>query len=127
MSLFGIGVDLCDISRIERSLEKHGARFAEKILHPKESAIFERHKFPARFLAKRFAAKEACAKALGTGIAEGVIMPDIEVSNDARGKPVLRLHGVAKKRVDELSLAKLHLSISDEKHYAIAQVMIECQ
>ena len=125
MSIYGIGVDLCDINRVEKSLDKYCEAFANKILHPNEKIIFDQHRFKARFLAKRFAAKEAFAKALGTGIADGVTLPDIEVRNNELGKPFLILHGKTKSKLESIDSAHAFLSISDEKHYAIAQVIIE--
>ncbi len=125
MSIYGIGIDLCDIDRVEKSLDKYSEAFANKILHSNEKSIFDARKFKARFLAKRFAAKEAFAKALGTGIAEGVILPDIEVQNDSLGKPYLVLHGKTQERLTQIEGCQVYLSISDEKHYAIAQVIIE--
>ena len=125
MSIHGIGIDLCEIERVSSSLEKLGDRFADKILHPNEKALFNEQKFKGRYLAKRFAAKEAFSKALGTGIAEGVILPDIEVVNNKKGKPELRLHGATENKLAEIGATKVHLSISDEKQFAIAQVLIE--
>lgn len=125
MSIYGIGIDICDISRIEKSLSRHAEAFASKILHFEEKKIFDRHRFKARFLAKRFAAKEAFSKAFGTGIADGINLTDIEVKNNLSGKPYLVLHGMAKTKFETLNNAALHLSISDEKMYAIAQVIIE--
>ncbi len=125
MSIIGIGIDLCEIERIEASLEKYKDAFANKILHPEEKKIFDQHRFKARYVAKRFAAKEAFAKALGTGIAHGVTLPDIEVRNDDFGKPILFLHGKTRIKFEQSGASKLHLSISDERNYAIAQVIIE--
>jgi holo-[acyl-carrier protein] synthase len=125
MSIYGTGIDLCDIDRVEKSIAKYSEAFANKILHPSEKAIFDSTKYKARFLAKRFAAKEAFAKALGTGIAEGVTLPDIEVKNDPLGKPYLVLHGKTQKKLGLINAPHVHLSISDEKHFAIAQVIIE--
>ncbi len=125
MSIYGIGIDICDISRIEKSLSRNADAFADKILHSEEKIIFDQRRFKARFLAKRFAAKEAFSKAFGTGIAEGVNLHDIEVKNNSAGKPYLVLHGKAKQKFEEIAGASLHLSISDEKLYAIAQVIIE--
>lgn len=125
MSILGIGVDLCEIERVDASLQQLGERFATKILHPNEKRQFDAHRFQGRYLAKRFAAKEAFAKALGTGIAGGVVLPDIEVANDAQGKPELHLHGEAARQLKRHGDCRVHLSISDEKHYAIAQVVIE--
>ncbi|TQV75380.1 holo-ACP synthase [Aliikangiella marina] len=125
MSIFGIGIDLCEIERIEESLERHGERFARKVLNSNELEIMAKQKFKARYLAKRFAAKEAFAKAMGTGIADGLILPDIEVYSDQAGKPHIRLHGKAAEKLNELGDMVVHLSISDEKETAIAQVVIE--
>jgi len=125
MSIYGIGIDICEITRVEKSLTRDAEAFSSKILHPDEKNIFDKHNFQARFLAKRFAAKEAFAKALGTGIADGVILPDIQVKNNELGKPYLKLHGEALSKMAHISGAQLHLSISDEKHYAVAQVIIE--
>lgn len=125
MSILGIGVDVCEVARICSSLEKHGDLFAEKILHQNEKLCFQQTKQKARYLAKRFAAKEAFAKALGTGISQGVSLPFIEVSNDDLGKPQITLHQATKTRFDVLGGGAIHLSISDERQFAVAQVVIE--
>ena len=125
MSIVGIGIDLCDIDRVAKSLKKHADLFADKILHPAEKIIYQQHKFKAKFLAKRFAAKEAFAKAMGTGIADGVILTNIEVYNNELGKPLLRLHGSTLDKLQAKRECQGHLSISDEVNYAIAQVIIE--
>lgn len=125
MAIFGIGVDLCEIARVEKLYLRQPQAFAAKILHPNEQQLLARSKFPERFLAKRFAAKEAFAKAMGTGVAEGIILPDIEVANDIVGKPFIIPHGGSLQRINQLGRWQIHLSISDEKHYAVAQVLIE--
>lgn len=126
MSIYGIGVDICEVARIKESLTKHSQAFVNKILHVNEQKIFQQHKLQAKYLAKRFAAKEAFAKALGTGIAEGVGFTEIEVINDKQGKPFLNLHGNTKLHLKTLAeKVNVHLSISDEKQYAVAQVIIE--
>lgn len=125
MSIYGIGIDLCEVQRMQESLDRHGQRFVNKVLHPTEIQILSSHKFKARYLAKRFAAKEAFAKAMGTGIAEGLILPDIEVFSDDMGKPHIRLHGKAIDKLQQIGNVAVHLSISDEKETAIAQVIIE--
>lgn len=125
MSIYGIGIDLCDIARIEKILQRpNNQAFAKKVLHPQEMKVFDSHRFQARFLAKRFAAKEAFAKALGTGIAEGVTLADVQICNNGQGKPYLVLHGASLKKIDTIG-GKPHLSISDERQHAIAQVIIE--
>ena len=125
MSIFGIGIDIVQIDRVRSSLDRLGDAFAKKILHPNEFEKFNSHKLKDRYLAKRFAAKEAFAKALGTGIVEGVTLPRIEVINSQQGKPEIILHGVTRERVDSLNIQSIFVSISDEKEYAVAQVVLE--
>lgn len=125
MAILGIGTDLVVIERIEAVLSRHGERFVERVLHANEMLRFRDSSKPARFLAKRFAAKEAVAKALGTGIAEGVALHDIEVANDALGKPHVLLHGGARLRALKLSAEHIHLSISDEREHALAYAVLE--
>ncbi len=125
MSIYGIGIDIVQIDRMKQSIDKHGDTFVKKILHPNE---FKKHlalNNKERFLAKRFAAKEAFAKALGTGIVEGVTLPRIEIVNDKEGKPSFILHGTTRDKLDQLSIKSVFLSISDEKQYAVAQVVLE--
>jgi len=125
VSIFGIGVDIVKIDRVKASLLRHGDDFAKKILNENELKKFLALKNQAAFLAKRFAAKEAFAKALGTGIVEGVTFPMIEVVNNDNGKPEIVLHGETKKRVDAHAIHSIFLSLSDEKDYAVAQVVLE--
>jgi len=125
MSIFGIGVDIVEIDRIVSSIERHGQSFAEKILHHNEFEHYLELKFKERYLAKRFAAKEAFAKALGTGLVDGITLPRIEIVNYDSGKPHIVLHEKAKEIFDSLNLHSIHLSISDEKKYAVAQVILE--
>ena len=125
MSLFGIGIDIVQIDRMESMIKKHGDSFAKKVLHKNELESYLGSKYPSRFLAKRFAAKEAFSKAFGTGIVEGVTLPNIEISNDEVGKPFIELHGNTRSRFDNCEAAEIFLSISDEKKYAVAQVLIE--
>ncbi|MFH0257369.1 holo-ACP synthase [Vibrio rumoiensis] len=125
MAIVGLGTDIADIERIEKSLQRSGQAFAERILHPTELAIFHGLKQQGRYLAKRFAAKEAASKALGTGIACGVSFQHFEIENDALGKPLLKLHGKAKEIAETQGVKQIHLSISDEKRYAMATVILE--
>ena len=124
MSLIGIGTDIIQIDRIRNSMERHGIAFAKRILHPNELVIFAERNNDIAYLAKRFAAKEALAKALGTGIAQGVAFVDIETNNNQQGKPELLLHGKTQAKADELGVKKSHLSLSDEKEYAVAYVVL---
>ena len=130
--IIGIGIDLIDIRRIEILLGKHGARFKERYFTAGEVQLVEERAASGRdilTLAKRFAAKEACAKALGTGFVDGLRMQEIEVCLDERGKPYLCLsgkaHDLAKSLTPEGMKTILHLSLTDEPPYAQAQVIIE--
>lgn len=130
--IIGTGIDLLDIRRLEKIIEKHGARFQERYYTDKEVAKAQKRQGSGGdilVLAKHFAAKEACAKALGTGFIDGIYMKDIEVINDNRGKPELKLYNGALKRLNDMlpsgSKACIHISLTDEPPYAQAQVIIE--
>jgi len=127
--IVGLGVDLCDIRRIERALEKYGERFTRRCFTPVERAKADGRKARAATYAKRFAAKEACAKALGTGLGQGVSWQDMGVVNDVFGRPTLELSGKALERLARLTPpgheARVHLTLTDEYPLAQAQVMIE--
>ncbi len=131
--IVGIGNDLCNISRVEQTLERFGERFLNRIFTPTERKKAERRKGVARVyaatLAKRFAAKEACSKALGTGFRRGVFWRDIGVVNAPSGKPTIALTGGAAARLAELTppghTAAIHLTMTDDYPWADAQVIIE--
>lgn len=125
MAIVGLGTDIAEIDRFEKSLSKLGEAFAKRILTEPELVTFHATKQQSRFLAKRFAAKEAASKALGTGIAKGVTFHDFIVSNDINGKPVLSLHNQALAYATSAGVTHIHLSISDERHYAVATVIFE--
>jgi holo-[acyl-carrier protein] synthase len=126
--ILGIGTDLVDIRRIERAIERHGERFLNRIFTETERARAERRVNVAATYAKRFAAKEACAKALGTGFRQGVFFRDIGVANLPSGKPTLRLAGGALKRLDALTpkgcRADIDIALTDEWPIAQAFVII---
>ncbi len=127
--IIGLGTDLCDIRRVEKVLEKHGERFTMRVFSEIERKRSERRQhFRASSYAKRFAAKEACAKALGTGFARGVFMSDLRVVNLASGQPTMELSGGALGRLRELTPAgfeaRVFVSLTDEYPYAYAQVII---
>lgn len=127
--IVGIGSDLCDIRRIARTLERHGARFTHRVFTDGERARCYRRAARAEGYARRFAAKEACAKALGTGLSAGVFWRDMEVVNLPSGQPTLRLAGGAAERLAELlpagHAARLHVSLTDDPPMAQAFVIIE--
>ena len=126
--IIGIGSDLIDIRRIERSLERYGERFIVRLFTDVERARSERRKQRAASYAKRFAAKEACAKALGTGIRRGVWWRDMGVVNMPSGRPTMLLTGGARKRLDALTpkghRAQIDITITDEGPMAVAFVVI---
>ena len=124
MRIIGIGTDIVEISRIEALLERHPQRFAERILHAQELATFGQVTAKAAWLAKRFATKEAVAKALGTGIGKDVHLQEIETAHDERGKPILRLHGVTLATAQRLGVMKCDLSVADERSHALAFVVL---
>lgn len=121
----GIGVDIVEIKRMQESLARLGERFAQRILAEHEFNDFQSQKFPEKFLAKRFAAKEAAVKALGTGFSHGISMQHISVEHDELGKPILSFHHTAQQIVANKKIKTVHLSIADENHYAIAYVVVE--
>ncbi|MFC6197441.1 holo-ACP synthase [Ponticaulis profundi] len=128
--IIGMGQDMADIRRIEQTLERFGERFKNRVYTPTEIALAERRKLSAATYAKRFAAKEACAKALGTGVPRrGVHWKHMGVVNLPTGKPTLELTGGAAKRLAELTpkgwTSHVHLSITDDMPYALAMVIIE--
>ncbi|MER8443544.1 holo-ACP synthase [Mesorhizobium sp. M1066] len=127
--IIGIGSDLIDIRRIEKSLERHGQRFIQRIYTEIEQARSENRQARAASYAKRFAAKEACAKALGTGLAQGVFWRDMGVVNLPSGAPTMALTGGAQARLDKIlpkdHRAAIHLTITDDFPLAQAFVIIE--
>ncbi|MBI4739978.1 MAG: holo-ACP synthase [Betaproteobacteria bacterium] len=122
--IVGIGTDIVAATRLGKLYERHGERALEKLLAPAERADFAHSRDPARFLAKRFAAKEAFGKALGIGVAAPATLPNLAIVHDDRGKPAF---GYAPELAAYLSERGLvaHLSISDEKEYAVAFVILE--
>ncbi|MCJ2128917.1 holo-ACP synthase [Methylobacterium sp. E-045] len=127
--IVGIGSDLCDIRRIERSLERYGERFTHRIYTDGERARSDGRAARAPSYARRFAAKEACAKALGTGMSHGVFWRDMEVVSAASGAPSLHLTGGAAERLRAMipagHSAKIHVTLTDDPPMAQAFVIIE--
>jgi holo-[acyl-carrier protein] synthase len=126
--IIGIGNDIIDIRRVERTLERFGERFIQRIFTTTERARSERRAGRVESYAKRFAAKEACSKALGTGFRRGVYWRDMGVVNMASGKPTMELKGGAAKRLAELvptgMTAQIDVTITDEPPIAQAFVII---
>ncbi len=127
--IIGLGSDLCDARRIAKTIERHGERFLGRIFTPAERAKAERRANRAETYAKRFAAKEACAKALGTGLRAGVFWRDMGVVNLPSGAPTMALTNGAAERLAEITpaghRAQIHLTITDDFPLAQAFVIIE--
>lgn len=124
MSIGGVGTDIVETARIRGLVNRYGDRFARRILTPGEQAACPPGEV-AGHIAKRFAAKEAAAKALGCGLAEGVRFHDLEIHNQPNGRPCLMLHGEALARAHRLGVDVYHVTLSDERYYAIAFVILE--
>lgn len=126
--ILGVGIDLCDIRRIERALDRHGERFTARVFTEAERTKAARRAHAAGVFAQCFAAKEACTKALGTGLRRGVFLRDIAVMNHPSGQPYLKLDGGARRRLAELTPpgmeARIDVSMSDEFPMANAVVVI---
>lgn len=122
--IFGIGTDIVRVARMQQSLDKHGERFARRILTEQELAGYQQANKPANYLAKRFAAKEATAKAMGTGFRNGLSLKHINVGHDDQGKPLLEFSGLAADFMEEQGINEAHISLADEKEYAVAFVTL---
>lgn len=127
--IFGIGTDIIRVSRVEAALARNGERFAEKILGPEELETYRRRKTDVaargmRFLATRFAAKEAFSKALGLGMRMPMTWQAMQVLNDPSGKPVAVVNGALKEWMEQQGLSAM-VSITDEAEYAVAFVIVE--
>lgn len=123
--IFGIGTDIVDYARIETMWARYGMRFATRVLSERESLDYQASSNAARFLAKRFAAKEAFAKAVGTGLRDPVSLRRISISHDGLGKPVLQFDDVLHDHLAQLGISGHHLSISDERTTIVAFVVLE--
>ncbi|CAH6661069.1 holo-ACP synthase [Pseudocitrobacter vendiensis] len=125
MAILGLGTDIVEITRIDEVIARSGDRLARRVLTDNEWAIWETHQQPVRFLAKRFAVKEAAAKAFGTGIRNGLAFNQFEVYNDEMGKPKLRLWGEAQILAEKMGVVHIHVTLADERRYACATVILE--
>ena len=125
--IYGVGTDVVEIGRIEKALKRFGDRFARRILCPPELERFLHHRLRANYLAKRFAAKEAFTKALGTGIHAPANWHGVWVTNLPSGKPVLNYTDRLKDLLARRKISSSHLSLSDERGIAFATVILECE
>jgi holo-[acyl-carrier protein] synthase len=125
--ILGIGADVVGVARLEAAIARHGPAFAERILSPQEMAEYAKQAQPARFLSKRFAAKEALGKATGQGLRSPVSLHNITVAHDELGKPAFVFAEQLADYLQRLGVGRHHLSISDEKEYAVAFVVLEAR
>jgi len=125
MAIFGIGTDIVDIARLQSALERHGEAFAAKLLADDELPAWRGAGNPAAFLAKRFAAKEAFAKALGTGIRGAVTLRRLAVVHDTFGRPGFRCDPLLENELQSRKIHTIHLSLSDERQHVVAFVVME--
>ena len=124
--IYGIGVDLVDVRRMEAGVARFGERLARRILSASELEDYRGSIRSAQLLARRFAAKEALLKALGTGFRkDGITLGQVSVDHNDLGKPVLRFAGEAQYTLARLGISESHLSIADERDYALAYVILE--
>jgi len=124
--IYGVGTDVVEIGRIQKALERWGERFAERILCEAELRRFRKHRQPVSYLAKRFAAKEAFTKALGTGIQAPANWHGVWVANLPSGKPQLEFSNELQRLLCERGISRSHVSLSDERGVAVATVILEC-
>jgi len=124
--MIGLGIDIIDNRRIKKTIDRFGNKFIEKCFSINEIYKSDQRKNIVNYFAKRYAAKEACAKALGIGLAKKINWKDIEIMNDINGKPYINLYNNALNRLKQMSKKKcnIFLSLSDEKNYSIANVSI---
>lgn len=123
--IFGIGTDIVRVARMQQNIERFGEKFAERILTEHELAEYRQTTAKAHYLARRFAAKEAAAKAIGTGFSDGVRLQDIEVLHDANGKPRLEFRGRALELLRAHGVTVANVSLADEEDHAVAFVTLE--
>ncbi|MHB8455379.1 MAG: holo-ACP synthase [Acidiferrobacterales bacterium] len=124
--IFGIGTDIVRVSRMQKNIEHYGDKFAERILTAAEMEEYRKDARKAHFLAKRFAAKEAAAKAMGTGFSDGVAFGHIGVSHNSAGKPGLEFSGHAAEVIRLRQITAAHISLADEEDHAVAFVTLVC-
>lgn len=122
--IFGIGTDIVRVARMRKNLERYGDKFAERILTQAELQEFRAHGAKPHFLAKRFAAKEAAAKAMGQGFRDGLSLHDIGVGHDALGKPLLEFTGAAAAFISSNGINGVYVSLADEEDHAVAFVTL---
>lgn len=122
--IYGVGTDIIELSRIQETYDRFGQHFVDRLLMDEERELFERNKWPVRFLAMRFAAKEATVKAMGTGFANGVWIRDVGIVNNDWGRPEIIWSARGRARCDELGIADGHVSLSDDAGLILAFAVV---
>jgi len=123
-TIFGVGTDIVELARVQHTFDRFGERFVERLLMEEERELFERSKWPVRFLAMRFAAKEASVKAMGTGFAHGMWIRDVGIVNNAWGRPLIIWSERGKRVCSELGIGEGHVSLSDEAGLVLAFAVV---
>jgi holo-[acyl-carrier protein] synthase len=123
--IFGVGTDIVEVSRMQQTYDRFGARFVERLLMPEEKALFEASKWPVRFLAMRFAGKEATVKAMGTGFRHGVWIRDVGIINNAWGRPLVIFSERGQEVCRELGIGRAHVSLTDDAGLVVAFAVAE--
>lgn len=118
--IFGVGTDIVEIARMQQTWERFGERFVERLLMPEERELFERSKWPVRFLAMRFAGKEATVKAMGTGFAHGVWIRDVGIINNEWGRPLVIFSERGRSVCRDLGIGESHVSLTDDAGLVLA-------
>ncbi len=123
--IFGVGTDIVEYARVQATYERFGEHFVRRILMQEELELFRRSKQPARFLAMRFAGKEATVKAMGTGFRHGVWVRDVGILNDKRGRPIVTWSERGRRVCDELGIGSGHVSLTDDAGLVLAFAVVE--
>lgn len=122
--IYGVGTDLVELVRVQETYNRFGAHFVDRLLMDEERELFEKNKWPVRFLAMRFAAKEATVKAMGTGFANGVWIRDVGIVNSSWGRPEIIWSERGQKRCAELGIGKGHVSLTDDAGLIMAFAVV---
>ena len=122
--IYGVGTDICELSRVQQTYDRFGDHFVRRLLMDEERPLFEKTRWPVRFLAMRFAAKEAAVKAMGTGFAHGMWIRDVGVVNNEWGRPMIIWSERGRKVCEELGIGEGHVSLSDDAGLIIAFAVV---
>lgn len=122
--IFGVGTDICELSRVQQTYDRFGDRFVRRLLMDEEQQLFAKSRWPVRFLAMRFAAKEAAVKAMGTGFAHGMWIRDVGVVNNEWGRPMLIWSERGQRVCEQLGIGEGHVSLSDDAGLIIAFAVV---